>query len=379
MVARYTWPILLVVITGCLDPYSPRVNPLDINLLVVDGSLDVSDGSAVVALGRAVSVDAPESFPNVLGAFVSIEDTHGNVYQLHEGDSGNYRATGIPVQHGDEFRLHIVTTDDDVYDSDFVKPLSTPPIDSLTWTTDDEKLTIQVSTHDPTNESRYFRWTYDETWNYHAALLSQYVVENRQLRGRRPDEMMYYCWNTAPSYNIVAGSTARLSSAVVSKFPVQFIPAGSIKLQMKYSILLKQMAISEDEFKYLEQLKKTTESIGGLFDPQPTSVIGNVHRVRKDSPLAVGYFSVGNTTKMRMYINGADVPKIFREIWPLPGCLPPDSVCAVPSPTCAITVNDLIDAQIVGIYAAGKYTLTNSRCADCRFQGGVTMQPDWWE
>ncbi|MEJ1240704.1 DUF4249 domain-containing protein [Chryseolinea sp. T2] len=370
----------LAILASCLDPYIPPIKPGDVNILVIDGSLDATDGTASVVLSRAVTLDQPDEFPSVRGAFVAIEDGNGNTYPLVEGDSGTYKIAAVPIDDKAHYRLHVITSARDEYYSEFVDPLPTPEIDSITYIVDESKLTVRVNTHDDSNQAKYFRWTFDETWNYHAGLLSQYIVIGKgQLRFRTPDEMIYYCWNTKPSYDIVATSTTRLSKSVVSQFPVQYITAGSLKLQMRYSILLKQRTISEDEYEYLEQLRKTTESIGGLFDPQPTAVTGNINRVMPASPVALGYFSVGRTTSKRFYINASDLPKVYREIYPPLGCIPPDTVCGMAGNGCAMTIADLRPGDILGTAAVKGYVLTSTRCADCRVEGGVTTKPDFWE
>ena len=371
---------ICIVLAGCLDPYVPGIRADYINILVVDAFLDARDASAIVTLSRAVPLSDPSIFPSVRNAFVAIEDDLGNGFPLIEGDSGTYQVTGIPISENGQYRLHIRTGEQHEYYSEYVEMLSTPEIDSITYVTDDQKLTIRVNTHDDNGKAKFFRWTFDETWNYHAGLLSQFIVEGRGLlRPRHPDEMVYYCWNTKPSYDIRAFSTSRLSKSIVSQFPIQYITAGSMKLQMRYSILVKQQSISEQEYNYLEQLKKTTENVGGLFDPQPSQVTGNIKRTRSSSPVAVGYFSAGISTTARIYIDASDLPRVFREIYPPLGCLPPDTVCFSYGNGCSLSISDLGPGNVLGTAVDQGYTLTNARCADCRTQGGVTTKPDFWE
>mgnify|MGYP005811536553 CR=1 FL=1 len=380
MFNRILMVLLIVVTNGCLEPYYPPIESSDVDILVVDGVLDTSTGEASVSLSRGVALSEPDSFPRIIRAFVAIEDEQGNAYPLAEAADGNYRAV-VGVNKDLRYRLHVVTSGNDEYYSDFVLPKSTPPIDSVTWDTDDNQLAIRVNTHDVTGQSRYYRWSFEETWNYHSAVLSLYKVVHKSIVPRMPEEIYFYCWRTVPSSNIIINSTARLSQDIVSQFPVQFITAGSQKFQMKYSILVKQRVISEDEFDYLEQLKKTTESIGGLFDPQPGQVIGNLHRVKPDSPLAVGYFGAGNTVTQRIFINTEKLPVAFREIWPRLGCLPPDTVCVIPNAyQCALTSKDVNEGHILGISLDDEsgYTLTNKVCSDCRAEGGVLTKPDYW-
>ena len=50
-------------------------------------------------------------------------------------------------------------------------------------------------------------------------------------------------------------STTRLSKDVVSQFPITFIPGNSFKLGVKYSILVRQIALSQSGFEYYERSK----------------------------------------------------------------------------------------------------------------------------
>lgn len=381
MLIRIFTLMLLATVTGCLDPYSPPIAPSDVNILVVDGSLDTSEGEAFVKLTQGVALSLPDSFPPIEHATVAIIDGLGNFYPLTESSPGTYQAADIPIHSDAEYRLRVVTQEDHEYYSDVVSVRTTPPIDSVTWVTDDEKLTIRVNAHDDTGQTKYYRWTLEETWNYHAAVVSQYKVVGKSIVFRKPEEIYFYCWRTQPSSNIIIGSTVRLREDIISQVPVQYIPAGSQKFQMLYSILVRQRAISKEEYEYLDQLKKTTESIGGLFDPQPGQVTGNISRANPESPLAVGYFGAGNTVSKRVFIKPETLPRPFREIYPRAGCNPPDTVCVTPGTyVCSITVNDLTEAHILGqsIDDDAAYTLTNLPCSDCRYQGGVLAKPDFW-
>jgi hypothetical protein len=373
--------LLLFGMVGCLDPYSPPIKTSDVNILVVDGLLDTSEGTANVTLGRGVSLGLPDSFPRVQNAFVAIEDSRGNVYPLTEGDSGRYRASNIPVLADAQYRLNVLTQENDLYHSEFVTPLDTPPIDSVTWITDDDVLTIRVNAHDPTKVIKHFRWSFDETWNYHAATISQYKVVGHSIVAREPQELTFYCWRTQSSSSILIGSTDRLRESIISQTPIQHIRAGSQKFQILYSILVRQMAISPEEYAYLDQLKKTTESIGGLFDPQPGQVTGNVTRVNANSPVAVGYFGASHSVSSRIFIPSTKLPRQFLEIWPLAGCLQPDTVCVTPRAyLCVVDAKDLTEGYTLGLElddGAG-YTLTTAPCSDCRLAGGVLKKPDFW-
>jgi hypothetical protein len=388
---RGTWAKLfltaMVLSGGCLDPYAPPVSDNDVDILVVDGFLDAKEGIATVSLSKAVALSSssePESEPN---ATVTLLDEDGSMTPLQEITTGHFRATDVPVKTATKYRIHIRTQFGREYQSDLMGIYETPPIDSVTWIADDDDLTIRVNTHDFSDQAKYFRWTFEETWAYHAAVLSQYKVVGTQYVDRTPEEMIFYCWNTQPSTNILIGSTTRLSENIVSQMPIAFIPKGSQKLSMKYSILVSQRALSEEEYTFLDQLRKTTESIGGLFDPQPSQVPGNISRLDPSSPLAVGYFGVGSTVKQRIFIAALDLPRSFQGGYPTAGCYPPDTVCLRSTPAirnCTLGPNDLNEATMLGsaVYSGRDLvgiTLTSPSCADCRLSGGVLSKPDFWQ
>ncbi|HTF20539.1 MAG TPA: DUF4249 family protein, partial [Chryseolinea sp.] len=125
MLSRIVWLILIVLFAGCLDPYAPPTGAADVVILVVDGSLDTSEGSATVALSRGATLSMPDSFPTVGNAFVAVEDALGNIYPLTEESAGNYQATGIPIYSDAQYRLHIITQENEEYYSDAVAPRAT--------------------------------------------------------------------------------------------------------------------------------------------------------------------------------------------------------------------------------------------------------------
>ncbi|HTF20541.1 MAG TPA: DUF4249 domain-containing protein [Chryseolinea sp.] len=388
---RRAWAKLFLTATvlfgGCLDPYSPPVSDTEVDILVVDGFLDTHEGIANVSLSKAVPLSSTSESAAEPGATVTLLDDDGSAFPLQEVSVGQYRVTGVPVKPTAKYRVHIRTQFGNEYQSDLMGIFQTPPIDSVTWIADEEELTIRINTHDASDKTKYFRWTFEETWAYHAAVLSQYKVIGKQYVDRTPEEMIFYCWNTQPSTNIVIGTTTRLSENLISQTPVAYVPKGSQKLSMKYSIQVTQRGLGEEEYTYLDQLRKTTESIGGLFDPQPSQVPGNISRLDPSSPLAIGYFGVGNTVKQRIFIAAAELPRSFQVGYPVPGCYPPDTVCLIPTAAiknCTLMAQDLTEATTLGgaIYANRTLvgiTLTSPRCADCRTMGGVLTKPDFWQ
>lgn len=376
----------LALLLGCLDPYEPPVAPQDRNVLVVDGFLNSTDRAATVKLSHTVSISSSTTFSPERGAEVSIQSKAGYIFPLVEMDSGVYVASGLDLTPDDRYRLNIHTDQGENYVSDFIELKNVPPIDSVHWEPGEDGLTIYVNTHDFSGNTKHYRWYFDETWEYHAAFASDYKLVNGEPVFRTNEERIHKCWRYVNSTEILIGSTEQLQSDIVSRQPLMFIPKRSKKTSVKYSIRVKQRSITQDEYHFLQQIQKTTEDLGSLFDPQPSRVVGNIHREGDLSSPVLGYFSGGSITEQRIYIDFYDLPDDLMVPPSKEGCRA-DTMCLYRSANPIINCNkalpdvspgELILSPIFSGPSIIGYLYTTPACADCRSQGGVLERPSFW-
>ncbi|MEP6738639.1 MAG: DUF4249 family protein, partial [Chryseolinea sp.] len=108
MYSRAVISFLILLISACLEPYSPNIKDAAIDIFVVDGFLDTSDGSATVTLSKATNMIDGTPTPRVQNASVTIEGNDGSSYAVPEDTAGVYVASGIPVNASTQYRVHIV-------------------------------------------------------------------------------------------------------------------------------------------------------------------------------------------------------------------------------------------------------------------------------
>ena len=367
-----------VLLTACVDPYQPPVISGDVDIVVVDGFLNSTDKSATVVLSRAVALGGGSSEPES-SASVNVEDENGSTYALVESTQGTYTAANLPLLETSKYRLRIQTQRDQEYLSDFITLNNSPDIDSITWRQEREDINFYVSTHDPLGTSQYYLWTFVETWEYIASFYSTYKMLNGTAVERPVDERIYRCWTTKSSTQILVGSTTRLSAAVISEFPITAIEGSSPKLSQRYSILVRQRSISKEAFEFWSQLKKNSESLGGLFDPLPSQVTGNIRSVDSSEPV-LGYFSGGTVKEKRIFIPFKDLPSEIRAAREHAPCGENDisviPIADIPMQSNSVLLIDPIYSQAASAIIA--FTSATSRCVDCRSLGGTTQQPDFW-
>jgi hypothetical protein len=244
------------------------------------------------------------------------------------------------------------------------------------------------NTHDPKNATRYYRWDYQETWRFHPAFQSHYKSNGDTILPRDLiNDQIYTCWRSDTSSTIVLGNSAKLTHDIIEQKALTFIGSTSEKLQNEYSILVTQYALTSEAYTFLENIQKTTQQLGSIFDAQPSQVSGNIHCTSNPALPAIGYLDIGSTSKLRIFIFNKNLPAWEPPIDPTCQLLFLSAVYY--GPDSDIPVNQLdeyinynrgaINPLIpVDRYNGGTaYTAAEPRCVDCTLRG-TNVQPSYW-
>lgn len=382
--------IILLISASCLDPYLPPVTKERSAFLVVDGYIDMN-GTARVRLSRSIPLSSLGHVPSEKNATVTIRSSSGETFTLVERDSATYMASNLPVAIDKKYTLYVRTANGSEYTSDEVTPYHTPPIDevALSFPASRDYLEIRVSATDPDpNATGYYLWDVEETYKYHAPVFAGFKIPpNGGLPvEREPDELFYYCYKDVIKPSVMT-TTKNLTENVVSRFSVALIEKGSEKLSIRYSILIKQRAISEKEYAFRTQLQKSSEQQGSLFAVIPGTVVGNVKSGSADE-YVLGYFRAQHLVERREFIEFDDLPADFQILQTRPSeCAPRVTCKTVPNVTnttdClpweslgpeALITSSNTDGR--GVVESYNYVIT--ACGDCRYRGGKVTPPPFW-
>lgn len=381
----YLLAVVIIIVWSCKKPYSPPAVSSDNHYLVVEGVINSGNDSTFITLSRTVKLSDSASTQAVSNFSVVVEDGQGNSYILKPEGNGKYDIGPMPIDASKKYRLHLNDPAGKEYTSDYVEVRQNPPIDSIGFFPKDNNLQLYVNTHNSANNTRYYRWDYAETWKFRARYPARFIVDadTKKLRLRHPDEDIYVCFTGDNSSNIVLSSTEKLVQDVVSQGIVTTIPGNSEKLGMRYSILLKQYALTKDGYQFWENLRKNTEHLGSIFDAQPTQLQGNIHNINDPAEPVIGFVSITNIQSKRIYINNSQIPQDWVLKYPY-DCVSLDSAYYSAPRTGHNQVQDLInDKNSVAVVAFGKFAIegylyTSRECADCTLRGRV-KQPLFWK
>lgn len=311
---KWKYFLLLLPVLSCRKPFVPPVTSTLNSYLVVEGGINSGSDSTFIKLSRTVKLAGKTGSMPELNAILTVEGDQNTSYPLTEKGKGYYACAGLNLDNTHKYRLDIKTSDSKEYRSDYLSVLDSPPIDSVTFDLKGTPqsgagMNIYVNTHDKTNKVKYFRWDYQETWIFHAHYFSHYYSTGDTVLPRiTPDKNVTYCWASDTSSDLVLGSTAKLTQSIVYQNPIISIPSTSEKFEDKYSILVRQYALSEEAYNFYSIMKKNSEQLGGVFDVLPSQNPGNLHCVTNPSEPVIGYLMVGNVTSKRIFINNREWP-----------------------------------------------------------------------
>ena len=381
--------LLSIIAVSCRKLYSPPSIVATNSYLVVEGVINSGSDSTFIKLSRTVKISNKTATNPELNAILNVEGDQNTSYPLKELGNGVYACTGLNLNSSRKYRLSITTASNKQYLSDYVPVLNSPPIDSINFdikgTVSGAGLNIYANTHDASNQVRYYRWEYQETWIIHPAFESFFksngdTVLNRDL----VNDNIYTCWQNDTSSNIVLASSAKLSQNIIYNNPILSIPSTSEKLGDEYSILVKQYALTPEAYSFYTSLKKNTEQLGSIFDAQPSEITGNIHNTTNPNEPVVGYVSVTNAQSKRVFIAHNDLPGNVQPIYPY-DCKE-DTALYVNKNGFNDVQNILINQPIVYVPTSAiaprgiiiGYMYSSPECVDCTLRG-TTQTPPYWQ
>ncbi len=356
-------------IQACIEPFSPPEVNSDQGYLVMDGFLNLSNSPSQIILRHSQNVNSPNQPSFETGAQIVVSSEQGENYVFTEPSFGVYQLPATNFNLNDRYRLDIYTLAGKHYQSEYVKAVNTPPIDSVGSYYDQRRdaMVFSVNTHDDTGSTRFYRWKFEETYEYNAALYSTIMMQDNQIV-TRPDNI-YTCWRSRSSTNIILGSTIKIVKDEIRDLPINVVEVSSQKLLIKYSLLVRQYGLTREAFEYWTELSKTTQGTGSLFDPQPSQVTGNIRNVDDPKELVFGYFAAATEITKRIFVT----PRLGNYSYCVPDTLP--LACGNPDITCARDYTGLLVSYLDDVSVLG----ASQSCTDCRTQGGTNVRPSFWQ
>lgn len=374
--------ILLPVISSCIYPFEPKGLEESESIITVEGDIICGDTS-VFTISRSINLsDNNKSLVTLKADSVYVEDENGEKIaaavvesrdnNFYEKARYKYVADTKSLNPDLRYRLVVVLPESSVYLSEYVPVLQSPPIDSITYqvTSDRHALRIMVHSVSEVDSLKYFRWDFEEDWEFTARYFAEWRYDERTLSLLEIpfSENRYYCWKKDSSKDILVFNTEKLDKNRVDAFVVKDIDYHDDRISLIYAITVRQKMITKRGYEYWSNIRKNNDQTGGIFSPQPSEMSGNVYSLHNPSEPVIGFISACRPSSLRKFIS-RDYVTIYKDV----------SIC----------VEDTLDvkkwqtaysqgkdvAYIIG--KDGKVVWGSGICVDCT-RTGTKKRPDFW-
>ncbi len=380
LIKNITVIIILLLLTGCIKPYDPVIDANAENKYVVSGRITDQEGFQEVAVSLSSPIKEPKSIP-VGFCQVNILDDKGNVFALEEYQPGQYRVwiDQANLAAGTSYKVKVITPTGETLESGFDKMPKCPPIDTVYYFVED------VPTTDPTvtskvmqfyvdldaigDYSQYYKWDIMETWEYHAAHPAQYYYDGTFHEIIPPDYSNNVCYTNNLVKNVFTISTKGLSQNTYKQYPLHSIDGQTQRLAYLYSILVSQVALTEQAYNYWEQLRINSNEQGGLYEKQPLAIKGNLLNLSTPEKDVLGCFYASSVSTRRYFfqhVQGIDMSF--------------NNFCSE-DPLGKFAWKEFSPDEYPVFYyfnESGYLRILGTYCIDCRKMGGTTVKPDFW-
>lgn len=307
--------LLIFSIVSCTEPYALQSNTYE-SALVVEAVLTNEAKQHEVKLTRTYRLEENDNEVET-GAVVKIYGDDGSVQDFEEID-GIYKSINIfQAIAGVKYKLTVETSNGNNYVSNLETLTTTTPLDEVTATAvtnnGERGVEIAVNSYDPLNTSKYYRYTYEETYKVIVPRWSPnkltFTNDNEIIISLRDDPQTRTCYTTNKSNNIILISTIEMTEDRVTNFPVKFIPQNNYSIANRYSILVKQYVESFNSYNFYRILKSFSNSGNVLSQIQPGFIYGNIQCTNNPNEKVIGIFNVASVSSKRIFFN-------YEEIFP---------------------------------------------------------------
>jgi hypothetical protein len=325
-------------------------------------------------------------------------DAGGEIFNFSEDTPGVYLSEiEFKAEAGIDYQLFVQTQDGRDYSTNKIRLTQTSQIDNAfperqVNSIGTEILSVVVESFDPSRQSNYYRYEYEETYKIIAPdwVPDDFIILKDEFGNElatpgfvpRPIEDKV-CYNTVVSNDIIQTSTTDLNEDRVSKFSVRNILATDPIISHRYSILIRQYVQSLEAYSYYNLLDQLSGEGNLLAQIQPGFINSNIFSLDDRDEKVLGFFEVASVSQKRIFFNyddlfpGEDLPPYFRS------CRPSAPFIATESGT---PLKDGIQAGIIVYYEdnenqgpnEGPFWVVPTACGNCT-ELGTSEVPEFWE
>lgn len=315
--------LIMVAFIRCTEIYTPEIDSSS-KALIVEGLITDGSGPFSIKLSEGVpfSLDSVKTPRFVSGAKLTIIDNENHTFVLINAGSGNYNVpTTFKAKIGNSYKLHIVTTDGSIYESNSEKLLPPLTYDSIRalYTSKqylDENNDLKTvngadirvdlfSSVSKSDSVPLCRFTSKTTVQYY------YNVENPDSTDFHWVHFGWANYSMDENENITEEKSAT-ANPLIKNHSLGFIPFGMsnygyetpVSTAIIYYVRYNQYTINSDSYNFYKEANNQLAANGKIFDPITSQLYGNMKCLNNSSKIVLGLFEVSSVTQSAIVSSG---------------------------------------------------------------------------
>lgn len=369
---------MLSGLVSCIYPYNPDIDGATDDMVVIEGTI-MPGGTSTFSFSKVYPLKRNGLHENVVGR-AWVEDDQGKVYQPSSQNPSS--SVEIPMENASSDRRYRMTSEigGKIYSSDWLEPKAPPVIENIDFSLseDSTSVVVGVTLSGGKEGTGYIGLAFEETWEFHTDFMGEYYLDTLRwsvepLQSPYPN---YWCWRSRTS-GMYLVSYAELTSDRLPSKPIQSFSCSDSRNHKLYSINVKAVTLSEEAYKYIQNVGMISEGQGSLFSPNPGEMASNIICESNPDQKVEGYVTAGQATTSRAFLDSRFYH--YR--------LPSTNNFFIPGPM--DNYRELYQNKVYPIAFMSLPTGENNeyvdgiywgplRCIDCLVDGGTKDKPDFW-
>jgi hypothetical protein len=308
----------VLIFIRCTEIYNPTIDPTS-QALVVQGLITDGSGPFSVKLATALiySSDPNARSFYVFGAKLNIVDNEKNTFNFTEGDYGVYTLpTSFRAKIGNSYKLHIETTDGNIYESDYQRLMPPQTYDSIRSPLTENTFVNNMNDLAPVKGVNILVQLFKSVTDVDSLPLCRFDA-NMTIQNAYPvyirDTIKWHWvindWKTFP-LNInenITDNNHLTSNPYLPNYLICFAPIESTTYGMGTNAVnaldtfqylrISQYTLNESSYRFYKDVNKQLNTTFNIFDPIISQLNGNLKCINNPSKIVLGLFEVSSVSR----------------------------------------------------------------------------------
>ncbi|UXX81217.1 DUF4249 domain-containing protein [Reichenbachiella carrageenanivorans] len=252
------------IVVSCVKPYDAESFDFE-SVIVVDGLITDELKTHQIKLHYTYPIGTSDDHP-VEGATVWVTHDEQQI-DFSEQTPGIYKSeVPFSASESEQYQLFFTTKEGEEFLSSPSSLTKSPPIDSIYdryaelaldgSTSNLGGIQFFLDTHDPSGKAKYFRYEWEDQYKIITPVVSYYDYNRSTATYSWREKLNNICYAGHISQSLLIGNTVGNSSDRLQEFPIRFVGGNTDVLRSRYTILVRQYAISEAAYSYYRKLKE---------------------------------------------------------------------------------------------------------------------------